>query len=275
MKMPFLTVESSLGKQTDYVSTYTPTLLFPIARKLARESIGLQDSLPFHGVDLWTAYEISWLNSKGKPEVAIADFYIPYNTENLIESKSFKLYLNSFNQTHFDSMEEVQALLEKDLSQAAKGHVGVKLIPSSLFNFQRIDSFPGTCLDDLDISTDTYNVEPNFLQAGNETVFETYYTHLLKSNCLVTGQPDWATVLIRYEGRRIDPAGLLKYLISFRNHQGFHEQCVEKMFWDLTERCEPKKLTVYARYTRRGGLDINPFRSNFEMDPENIRLAQQ
>lgn len=264
--------ESPLGQSTIYVETYSPDLLFPIPRTIARDKIGLPDTLPFTGVDLWTGYEISWLNPKGKPEIAMANFYFPCTSPNIVESKSFKLYLNSFNQSSFDSLSDVQKIIKNDLSNATGSSVEVDLL--KLKN-QLQEEFSGFCLDDLDIETDVYEVDNNFLKTSPQYIEETIYSNLLKSNCLATGQPDWGSVLIRYCGQKIDPEGLLKYFISFRRHSGFAEHCVEQIFYDLMTLCHPKKLTVYARYTRRGGLDINPFRSNFEQAPKNLRQFRQ
>lgn len=266
---------SPLGKETTYPSQYDPNLLFPISRSIKRAELGLESSLPFSGTDFWNGFELSWLDKKGKPQVALALFEISCFSENLIESKSFKLYLNSFNQTHFDSHKDVQELMINDLTKATQGNVKVKLVLPNQFSEVQYGEFSGVCLDDLDITTDVYEVEPAYLKTSGNMTDETLYSHLLKSNCLVTSQPDWATVLIRYKGNQINHEGLLKYIISYRNHSGFHEQCVEKMFVDIMRYCNPTLLTVYARYTRRGGLDINPFRSNFEKEPPQYRLARQ
>lgn len=264
-----------LGRQTEPVSVYAPGLLFPVSRKAKREEIGLGGSLPFRGWDIWTAYEVSWLNRRGRPEVAMADIRVPCESENLIESKSLKLYLNSLCQTGFEDAEAVRATVKADLSAAAGAEVSVSLILPEAFERQRIGQWEGVCLDGLDVDVDRYTVQPAFLAAGGRDVEERLFSHLLKSNCPVTGQPDWGSVWFHYTGRQIDREGLLKYLISFREHQEFHEHCAERMFTDILERCRPERLTVYARYTRRGGLDINPFRSNFEDAPENVRLARQ
>ncbi|HKJ03969.1 MAG TPA: NADPH-dependent 7-cyano-7-deazaguanine reductase QueF [Geopsychrobacteraceae bacterium] len=267
-----------LGKQTDYRSEYAPELLCPFPRKVKRDEIGVGAELPFSGFDIWNAYELSWLNEKGKPLVAMAEFRIPCQSVNLIESKSFKLYLNSFNQSHFSDFDEVRQTLEKDLGRAAGAAVSVRLISAEDFSTEQIRPLPGTCIDDLDIEVDSYGLDPFLLQGavdGTQQASESLHSHLLKSNCLVTNQPDWGSVLIRYEGARINPEALLRYLISFRQHNEFHEQCVERIFVDLMHYCRPEKLSVYARYTRRGGLDINPFRSNFEENVENLRLARQ
>ncbi|MDH3997996.1 MAG: NADPH-dependent 7-cyano-7-deazaguanine reductase QueF, partial [Desulfuromonadales bacterium] len=258
-------------------SEYDPGLLCPIPRKLKRDEIGLTQELPFHGLDIWNAYEMSWLNPKGKPVVSIGEFRIPCESSNLIESKSFKLYLNSLNQTKFDNFEDVRALLSQDLSGAAGAPVDVRLAAATEFCHE-ISTLPGQCLDDLDITVEGYALEPDLLAGAahaDDLVSETVHSHLLKSNCLVTDQPDWGSVLIRYQGGRIDHEALLRYIISFRQHNEFHEQCVERIYSDIMRHCRPQKLTVYARYTRRGGLDINPYRSNFEFDVENVRLVRQ
>ena len=267
-----------LGKPTLYAAAYDPGLLCPVPRRLKREELGLSAELPFDGADLWTGYELSWLDPKGKPVVAVAEFRIPCGSPHLIESKSFKLYLNSLNQTRFAAAEEVRALLADDLGRAAGAAVAVRLFPGPHFSGTQLATLPGRCLDDLDIEVTTYQLDPQLLYGAadpTDVVEEELHSHLLKSNCLVTNQPDWGSVLIRYRGGRIDPAALLRYLISFRQHNEFHEQCVERIFVDLQRFCAPERLTVYARYTRRGGLDINPFRSNFESAVENLRLARQ
>ena len=231
-------------------------------------------ALPFGGVDVWTGYEVSWLNPKGKPQVAVGEFVIPADTTHLVESKSLKLYLNSMNGTHLESQEGVEACIRRDLSRAAHGPVAVRLVGRAAFK-ATTEELEGECIDDLDVTIDTYDVEPSFLSATGTRTTETLRSDLLKSNCPVTGQPDWGSVMIRYTGPRLDRSGLLKYIISFRDHAGFHEQCVEQMFLDIASRCQPERLTVYARYTRRGGLDINPFRSNFEDSPPNRRTYRQ
>lgn len=264
-----------LGKSTDYVSQYQPDLLKPVARSLSRKQIQLpEDKLPFTGTDFWTAYELSWLNTKGKPIVSIMTCEVPINSPNLIESKSFKLYLNSFNQTHFDNPEQVVSALQKDLSFCAGVSVRIKLhaLDETLFT---VGKLPGENIDHLDIDNLDYDLNVSSLKIETGDVKETLNSHLLKSNCLITNQPDWASFAIRYEGQKIDHEGLLRYLISFRQHNEFHEQCVERIYSDIMTYCAPKRLTVYARYTRRGGLDINPFRSNYETFWGNIRLSRQ
>ncbi len=267
-----------LGKATTYTSEYDPALLCPLPRQLKRDEIGLPKRLPFHGVDIWNAYELSWLTPRGKPVVAMGEFRIPCESPHLIESKSIKLYLNSFNQTRFDDFESVRALLSQDLGGAAGAPVDVRLIGASEFDDQAFASLPGECIDDLDIAINDYSLDAGLLAGAanpHQEVVETLHSHLLKSNCLVTNQPDWGSVLVRYQGARIDREALLRYLVSFRQHNEFHEQCVERIFADLIHFCRPQKLTVYARYTRRGGLDINPYRSNFEYEAANLRLVRQ
>ena len=268
----------TLGKTTGYSEIYDPNLLQGIPRTLNRHAINLDNHLPFHGTDIWTGYELSWLNSKGKPVVAIMECHLAHDTQNLIESKSFKLYLNSFNQTRFESLEKVQQILQQDLSSCAEGGVQIKIFEPKQFGQQYIVELPGHCIDDLNIEIDHYEFNPSYLKEAiepNQIVAETLMSNLLKSNCLITSQPDWGSVMIRYQGPKINQEKLLRYLISFRQHNEFHEQCVERIFMDLKRLCKCSKLTVYARYTRRGGLDINPYRSDFEQAPENHRLARQ
>jgi len=264
-----------LGKQVDYPQTYNPDLLEPVPRILNREPLGIVAQQPFHGEDLWTGYEFSWLNEKGKPLVRILECRVPATSANLIESKSFKLYLNSFNQQRFNSETEVLSLLQKDLSTTAGEKVNVSLLPltSEALNVQQLS---GNCIDELDVEINHYQPVPSLLKTvDGPTVEQTLVSHLLKSNCLITNQPDWGSVLIRYKGKHINEASLLQYIVSFRNHNEFHEQCVERIFCDIKKHCQPQSLTVMARYTRRGGIDINPFRSDFESAPENIRLIRQ
>jgi len=271
-------ISSPLGKPTEYHADYAPELLFPIPRQLKRDELGIAaDSLPFVGVDVWNAYEVSWLNPKGKPVVALARFQVPADSPSLIESKSFKLYLNSFNQTAFADAASVEATLVRDLSAAAGAPVSALIEVLGQQPQVEIGYPTGELLDDLDIECAAYQPAPELLRTGNGPVVEeTLYSHLLKSNCLVTGQPDWAMVVIRYRGRPIDRAGLLRYIVSFRGHNEFHEQCVERIYCDILRRCAPDALAVYARYTRRGGLDINPFRSSGEFSlPANIREVRQ
>ncbi|RDI46513.1 NADPH-dependent 7-cyano-7-deazaguanine reductase QueF [Aquicella lusitana] len=267
--------QAPLGKSATYHSHYKRDLLFTLPRKTKREEIGIAGTLPFQGNDIWNGFELSWLNTKGKPVVAMAEFIIPCESPRLIESKSFKLYLNSFNNTQFDSYATVENLLVRDLSEAAGASITVTLLPLSHAPALLQRQFEGVSLDEQDIICDRYTPEPRYLKTDNETVTETLYSDLLKSNCLVTGQPDWASLQITYTGKKINHAGLLQYIVSFRDHNEFHEQCVERIFVDISTYCRPERLLVYARYTRRGGLDINPYRANYPIHLKNIRLCRQ
>jgi 7-cyano-7-deazaguanine reductase len=268
---------SPLGQATVYADRYDPSLLFPIPRAQKRAEIGIGASLPFFGVDIWNAYELSWLDARGKPQVALAEFRVPADSPNIIESKSFKLYLNGYAQEKLDTA-TVREMLARDLSAAASAQVAVVLgTPSA--QGHAIADLPGELLDEQPLAIDHYGPpEPSYLRADTAVapVQETLLSHLLRSNCPVTGQPDWGSVQIAYRGAPIDRAGLLRYLVSFRTHNEFHEQCVERIFVDLMARCAPQQLSVYARYTRRGGLDINPFRSTEAgATPANVRSARQ
>jgi 7-cyano-7-deazaguanine reductase len=269
---------STLGHSVAYPSAYDAALLFPIPRAEARARLGLDDALPFVGVDLWNAYELSWLDPRGKPQVALAEVRVPATSPNLIESKSFKLYLNSFSQERMASTDALRATLISDLSAAAGAPVSVSLIAPTSPQAFPVSVLPGELIDSVAIAIEHYGPpEPELLKAdAQESVEETLVSHLFRSNCPVTGQPDWASLQIAYAGPRIDRAALLRYLVSFRTHSDFHEACVERIFLDLRERCAPTKLSVYARFTRRGGLDINPFRAlpGASM-PDNLRLSRQ
>jgi 7-cyano-7-deazaguanine reductase len=270
---------SPLGKPASYQAEYNPSLLFPIARDEKRKELGISGTLPFFGIDIWNAYELSWLNLRGKPQIAIATMTVPADSVNIVESKSFKLYLNSFNQTRLAGPDALLELLRADLSSAIGASVQINLILPDAFSTLKSEELDGLLLDRLDIEVSDYAPDLSLLKANHDEapVEETLVSHLLKSNCLVTGQPDWGSVQIRYVGSAIDQEGLLKYLIGFRQHNEFHEQCVERIFMDILRQCKPQKLSVYARYTRRGGLDINPWRSNFTTGqrPSNSRNARQ
>jgi 7-cyano-7-deazaguanine reductase len=280
--------QSQLGKASAYVDQYDPSLLFPIARAGKRLEIGIAGAPPFLGADMWTAFELSWLNPRGKPQVALAHITVPCESLNIIESKSLKLYLNSFNNTRLSDVDEVRRRLRTDLAEAAwrtadgatpvAGSVGVNILLPDQFDREPVHEQDGLSLDRLDIECTQYSPAPELLRTVPEDgpVTEVLSSNLLKSNCLVTGQPDWGSVQISYSGAQIDQEGLLKYLVSFRQHNEFHEQCVERIFMDIWMRCKPIKLAVYARYTRRGGLDINPFRTSYPQAlPPNIRSARQ
>ncbi|MCX7260224.1 MAG: NADPH-dependent 7-cyano-7-deazaguanine reductase QueF [Burkholderiales bacterium] len=276
--------QSQLGKSSSYVDQYDAALLFPIARRPKRDEIGLTGTLPFFGADLWTAYELSWLNPRGKPQLALAHITVPAESTHIVESKSVKLYLNSFNNSVFADASAVQTRLREDLSAAVwqggavMSSVGVQLVLPQDFDKEPVHELDGLNLDRLDLECSHYQPAPELLTAqfNQAPVTETLTSQLLKSNCLVTGQPDWGSVRISYTGPQIDQAGLLQYIVSFRNHNEFHEQCVERIFMDIWRACKPSKLEVYARYTRRGGVDINPWRTSHPMAaPVNIRTARQ
>ena len=294
--------QSPLGAPSAYADQYDASVLFPIPRAGKRAEIGIAGAPPFFGADMWTAFELSWLNLRGKPQVALAHFTVPCETPNIIESKSLKLYLNSFNNTKFASADEVKARLRADLSEVvwrdslasqpvealgqAQGErvvsvpptMGVTILNADHFDREPVHELDGLSLDRLDIECTRFTPAPDLLRATPDEapVSEVFTSNLLKSNCLVTGQPDWGSIQIRYTGDQIEQGGLLQYLVSFRNHNEFHEQCVERIFMDIWTRCKPMKLAVYARYTRRGGLDINPFRTSYPQAlPKNIRMARQ
>ena len=277
--MPNTPDASPLGKPAAYQAQYNPSLLFPIARQDKRNELGLSGTLPFFGIDIWNAYEVSWLNLRGKPQIGIATVTVPADSRNIVESKSFKLYLNSFNQTRLAGPDALLELLRADLSSGFDAPVQVTLTLPDAFSKFKMEELDGLLLDRLDIEVTEYAPDPSLLKADHDAapVEEVLVSHLLKSNCLVTGQPDWGSVQIRYAGSAIYQEGLLRYLIGFREHNEFHEQCVERIFMDLLRQCKPQKLSVYARYTRRGGLDINPWRSNFTTGrrPPNLRNARQ
>lgn len=273
---------SELGKKSTYEATYNADRLYPISRALKWQEIGIDPNhLPFFGFDYWNHYEVSWLNEKGKPRVGIAEIIYDCHSPKLIESKSLKLYFNSFNNTKIESITKLENIIKKDLEERLETEVFIKI-----YTLDQIDrnhknllytAFCGESIDHLDIDCSVYLVEPSFLFVTDEIVEEVLYSDLLKSNCLVTHQPDWGSVQISYRGKKIDRAGLLKYLVSYRNHNEFHEQCIERIFIDIMKYCQPEKLTVYARYTRRGGLDINPYRSTEKNKPfnKNLRLLRQ
>lgn len=274
----------TLGKATDYANQYDASLLQGVPRSLNRGDLAIdQEDLPFFGEDVWYGYELSWLNPKGKPQVAVAEFTFPCTSKNLIESKSFKLYLNSFNQTIFASKDDVEKVLSKDLSEIAGAPASVVLSPVDDCPALAIASDDATCIDELDVEIDTYDYQPSLLASDDsdsmnqedEQVSEYLVSHLLKSNCLITNQPDWASVYVRYTGKKINQEKLLKYFISFREHNEFHEQCVERIYTDIQRYCQPTSLTVFARYTRRGGLDINPYRSSEPSSAPKLRTIRQ
>ena len=284
----------TLGKATEYSNQYDANLLQGVPRSLNRDDLNLSaEALPFYGEDVWYGYEVSWLNLKGKPVVAVAEFTVPCNSENLIESKSFKLYLNSFNQSQFSNEKEVSEILTRDLSLIARANVTVGLFPVDECPALTIDKSNALCIDGIDVEITQYDYSPKLLAESSANlsrkslgdfeessdplsiVNESLVSHLLKSNCLITNQPDWASVYIDYKGRQIDHEALLKYLISFREHNEFHEQCVERIYCDIQQYCNVEELTVFARYTRRGGLDINPYRRSKSGHAPKARTIRQ
>jgi len=261
-------LQSQLGKETEYDQAYSANILFPLPRSENRRALGLSSALPFHGEDLWTCYELSWLDSKGKPRVGVAYFSFPVSAPNMIESKSFKLYLNSLNHLSFESSDSLRKLIERDISNVAGSSIGVEILDVDDVRHELgVGSIVPTCIDELDISQLEY--EPNLdllsVETGSNEINEYLCSHLLRSNCPVTGQPDWASIYIHYSGQKINRESLLRYIISFRQCQDFHENCVERIFSDMLKKCKCDSLSVYARYTRRGGLDINPYRATFDL----------
>jgi len=272
--------QSDLGKKTTYETHYNPDKLFSIARKTNRDAIGIKNPLPFHGVDIWNHYEVSWLNKKGKPIVGLASIIYDCTSPNIVESKSLKLYFNSLNNTTFESTTTLEETIQKDLIEKLNTNlVQVSVMPLSTYPEEKILSqWSGICLDDMDIECSVYHTNPDFLKISSSLVVEEIvYSDLLKSQCLVTNQPDFCSVQIAYKGNLIDHSGLLRYIVSFRETNEFHEQCIEKIFMHILERCKPERLSVYGRSTRRGGLDINAYRTTDKNDllPVNTRLSRQ
>ena len=268
--------DSPLGHSTTWASAYDAELLFPVERAPQRQELGIGDAPPFRGVDVWNAYEVSWQDALGKPDVAVATFVVPAESPRIVESKSVKLYLTALNLTRFASRDAVTATIARDLSVAAGARVAVTLTPPEGFAALPHAEPGGECIDTQPLSADDKAPVPGALVARGAIVAETLFTRLFRSVCPVTGQPDYASVEIRYSGARIDRAGLLRYLVSFRRHAGFHEHCVERIFVDIRQRCAPTALAVHGRFTRRGGIDINPWRtSGTEPAPINARTARQ
>jgi len=268
-----MTDQIPLGQATSHPDRYSPDLLYAIARTDCRAALGLGAELPFQGCDIWNAWELTWLDDAGLPRVAIAEISVPATSPNIIESKSLKLYLGSFAMSRFSAADDVVAAMCSDLSACTDSEVAVDLQLGS--DVKAVRNFSGHCIDGLGVPCDQYDVDASLLSAGDEIENEALYSHLLRSLCPVTNQPDIGSVLVSYQGPRIDPAGLLRYIVSFRDHNDFHETCVERMFMDISARCEPEQLSVYACYQRRGGIDINPFRSNSEASVPNTRLWRQ
>ena len=265
-----------LGQETDYPDNYAPELLCPISRADSRAHLRISGTLPFQGVDIWNAWELTWLGEGDLPAVATAEITVPADSPCIIESKSLKLYLNSFSMSRFSSSIEVAATVASDLSACVGGRVRVKVQPVVSTEARRVSRLAGTCLDTMSVTCTDWEVDADLLQAdGDELVEEDLHTHLLRSLCPVTSQPDTGSLQISYRGPKIDRASLLRYIVSYRQHNDFHEACVERMFVDLMSRCAPEQLGIHARYQRRGGIDINPYRSNTDERPPNLRLWRQ
>lgn len=264
-------IQSELGKKSEYDAHYNPEKLFPILRQINRDKIGIHTQLPFKGFDIWNHYEVSWLNEKGKPMVGLAEIIVPCGSPFLIESKSMKLYFNSFNNTHVKDIATLEATIKKDLEKRLGAPIFLKILLTKDFKNEKLfNGFEGTCVDDLDIACDIYLLTQSLLKTENEIVTETIYTDLFKANCLVTNQPDWGSIQVSYSGNKINHAAFLKYIVSYRNGNEFSETTIERVFVDIMQYCKPKTLTVYGRFTRRGGLDINPLRSTEIVSYENL-----
>ena len=266
----------ALGRRIDNPDNYAPEVLDAIPRGPNREALGITAELPFAGVDVWNAWELTWLSAGGQPEVATARIVVPVESPNIIESKSLKLYLNSFAMTGFASASNVEETIRADLSRVAEAAVDVRVAVVSSTEARTVARLAGTSLDALDVDCADWEVNAGLLRADDKTIVSAdLYTHLLRSLCPVTAQPDTGSLQITYRGPHIDPAGLLRYIVSYRQHSDFHESCIERMFVDIKERCQPLELTLHARYQRRGGIDINPFRSTSQRMPRDLRLWRQ
>lgn len=265
-----------LGEKSEYPEQYAPQVLHPIPRVLGRQEIGLGADWPHAGEDIWNAYELSWLTLTGKPQVALLELRVPAHSTNIVESKSLKLYLGSFNQAVFDSETALANVIVQDVGAVVGADVTARVVELTATQFTQVQALPGECVDEQPVTQFEYSVNPALLRCESDAVIsETLHSHLLRSNCPVTGQPDWGSVMVQYQGPKLDRAALLQYVVSFRNNQEFHEQCVERIFTDIMHYCQPERLTVYARYTRRGGIDINPWRSTDASEAPNWRLVRQ
>ena len=265
-----------LGRETDYPHKYAPEVLCPISRADSRASLGIGDELPFAGVDIWNAWDLTWLSPSGLPRVATAEIHVPADSPSIVESKSLKLYLGSFAMSPFESATAVAEAIARDLAACVGAAVSVSVLPVAGTQARRVARLAGACLDELAVACSDWEVNADLLHADpSDLAQEDVHTHLLRSLCPVTSQPDIGSLQISYSGPRIDHAGLLKYVVSFREHNDFHEACIERMFIDLLNRCGCEALTVQARYQRRGGIDINPVRTNGGEKPLNLRLWRQ
>ncbi|NNF39914.1 MAG: NADPH-dependent 7-cyano-7-deazaguanine reductase QueF [Woeseiaceae bacterium] len=265
-----------LGQITSYPDQYAPELLYPIARADSRRALGIVNELPFHGVDIWNAWELTWLGEGNLPAVATAVIEIPADSPAIVESKSLKLYLNSFAMSVYRSAGELAEIIRRDIGAAVGCGVNVRVQAVARTEAQPLSRLAGTCLDGLPVQCSAWEVDAGLIEAdSSHHVSEDLHSHLLRSLCPVTSQPDIGSVQISYRGPKIDRASLLRYIVSFRRHNEFHEACVERIYMDVMARCEPEALSVQARYQRRGGIDINPFRSSRDERPVNRRLWRQ
>lgn len=273
--------EAPLGRQVEYPATVDPSVLFPISRADARTPLRIEAAaLPFAGSDIWNAWEFSWLDARGKPCVAVTELRVSCDSPNLVESKSLKLYLGGYAMIRFDDTQDVRARIAEDVSASVGAPVEVSLREPAEFERLRVRDLAGESLDDQRIEITEYvEPDPEHLRArdGARPVEEALVTDLFRSRCPVTGQPDWASVQVRYRGIPVDHAGMLRYLVSYREHAAFHEACVERMFLDIQQRCRPLGLLVHARFLRRGGIDINPWRAtpDFAATLANVRTTRQ
>ena len=265
-----------LGQKSSYPSGYDKTLLHPVERRMQRQAMKIPENVEFKGYDVWNAYEILCRNLKGKPMRTLATFLVPANSRNLCESKSVKLYLNSLNHERFSSLDVVAHIIARDLSEICEAPVKAIMKPDSLFSIENNFQESFRCIDDIDIEINHYMRTPELLIPDFHTIIEDKIaTHLFKSHCLCTGQPDMGSIFIDYDGPKIDDESMLSYLVSYSEHAGFSENCIEQIFIDIMTCAKPKKLCIFGRFTRRGGIDINPYRSTHDISFDNTRLFYQ
>ncbi|MGI9260547.1 MAG: NADPH-dependent 7-cyano-7-deazaguanine reductase QueF [Woeseiaceae bacterium] len=264
-----------LGQSAEYPQEYAPEVLFAIPRTESRATLGIDADLPFQGSDIWNAWDFTWLDNRGQPVAGTASFSIDADSPNIVESKSLKLYLGSFAMTRYEDGVDIVKALYDDLTKLTGLPVSVAIDSNFDENVRVIEQLPGQNIDKQPMTRWSDEVDPELLRAADETVTETLHTNLLRSLCPVTGQPDIGSLMIHYRGPRIDRSSLIDYIVSFRQHEDFHETCVERMFLDIKEHCGPDELTVYACYNRRGGIDINPFRTDFGDEPPIGRFWRQ